>query len=486
MSQILEALACDVHLDRAAVVGTHASLTYRALGAEVEAFAQLLRERRVRRLALYADNGPAWVIADLACLRAEITLVPLPGFFTAAQISHVLRAAAVDHVLLPEPARASMGITDGTCFAVQLANEPFDCVALAAPLAGDCAKITFTSGTTGQPKGVRLTAETLEAVAVSLAQSLRPLDLCKHMAVLPLATLLENLAGVYVPLLLGATVRLPPLSELGYSGASGLNLSSLIASIRRHRPESLILVPQLLQALVAAAEAGVAPAGMLRFVAVGGGRVSPSLHQRARACGLPVFEGYGLSECASVVTLNLPDAERAGSAGRALPHARLEIAADGEILVHGSHYLGYVGEAEIDARAPIATGDLGYVGDDGFLHVTGRKKNLFITAFGRNVSPEWIEAELVAEPAIAQAAAFGEAQPWNVAIIVSPADDNAINQAVQRANGRLPDYARIRHWLRAGTPFATANGQLTANGRLRRTALWEAYRTPLLNFYHQR
>ena len=482
MSRVLAALADPRYRRRLALIGD-GELTYAALHAEVQACAAWLRARGVQRLALFADNGPAWVIADLACLAARVALVPVPGFFSAAQVAHVLQAAQVDHALLPEAARAPFALPGSTAESLRLAGASHAAIRTGPAVPAGCAKITFTSGTTGQPKGVRFDAGAQEAVADSLARLLGNLGLRRHLAVLPLTTLLENLAGIYLPLLLGATVHLPPLTELGYSGASGLDPARLIATIRRHRPDSLILVPQLLQALVAAAEGGVSLAHPPRFVAVGGGRVAAPLLARARACGLPVYEGYGLSECASVVTLNLPGAARPGSAGRALPHVRLEIAADGEILVHGPRCLGYLGEAVIDAAAPIATGDLGHLDEDGFLYVTGRKKSVFITAFGRNVSPEWVEAELLAEPDIVQAAAFGEARPWNAAVIVSPAGDARLDQAVRRANERLPDYARVHRWIRA-QPFTSANGQLTPNGRLRRAAVWDAYRAPLLTLYH--
>jgi long-subunit acyl-CoA synthetase (AMP-forming) len=239
----------------------------------------------------------------------------------------------------------------------------------------------------------------------------------------------------------------------------------------------VILLPQMLKAWVAALEAGAAPPVDLRFAAVGGGRVAPELIGRARRLGLPVFEGYGLSECASVVSLNTPAADRPGSVGRVLPHVRVELAADGEILIAGNTFLGYLG-AGAPPPARLATGDLGRLDAEGFLHVTGRKKNVIITSFGRNVSPEWPEAELAARPQIAQAAVFGEARPCCVAVLV-PAEpglaDADLQRAVDAANRALPDYARIGAWVRAGAPFSAAAGTATANGRLRRDAIWEIH-----------
>jgi len=225
----------------------------------------------------------------------------------------------------------------------------------------------------------------------------------------------------------------------------------------------VIFLPQMLAALVAALENGAPAPRSLRFAAVGGAKVSAALLTRARALGLPVYEGYGLSECASVVSLNLPGADRLGSVGRPLGHARVRID-QGEIVVHTG-----------DAWLP--TGDLGSVDADGYLYIDGRRKHVLITSFGRNVSPEWPEAELLAGRAIAQAAVFGEARPRLCALLVPApgAPDEAVEAQVYAANERLPDYARIGAWLRADEPFTPQNGFATANGRARREALWLAY-----------
>jgi long-subunit acyl-CoA synthetase (AMP-forming) len=219
----------------------------------------------------------------------------------------------------------------------------------------------------------------------------------------------------------------------------------------------------MLTALAAVLERGAHAPKSLKFAAVGGGKVSPALIHRARALGLPVYEGYGLSECASVVALNVPGADRVGSVGRALPHVKARFF-----------------EKELHVRkngAWHATGDLGRVDRDGFLYIDGRRKHVLITSYGRNVSPEWPEAELLAGPAIVQAAVFGEAQPHLCALVVPAAGAAAaaVEAQVRAANARLPDYAQIGAWMRADAPFTLQNGFATANGRARREALWKAY-----------
>jgi long-subunit acyl-CoA synthetase (AMP-forming) len=337
------------------------------------------------------------------------------------------------------------------------------------------AKISYTSGTTGEPKGVRLPLAALDAVAMSLREATQALEIRRHLCVLPLSTLLENVAGVYAPFLAGAEVIVPDPTETGLIGAAGLDVGRLLRCIQRHEPHSVILVPQMLAALVEAFEAGAPVPMSLRFVAVGGAHVPTPLLERAGRCGLPVYEGYGLTECASVVAMNTPGAHRPGSVGRALPHARVHVDATGEIVVAGAKMLGYVGEPALEST-DIRSGDVGRIDTDGFIYVRGRRRNVFITSFGRNVSPEWVEAELARSKRIRQAALFGEARPWNVAVIVAASSRRGeIAADIERVNADLPDYARVGRWILADEPFSHENGLATLNGRLRRDSILRAY-----------
>jgi len=474
---------------RIAVRSATACLTYRELDMRARRVAHELENREACVAALVADNGPAWLIADLAAQLAGTVLVPLPPFFTREQIAHALRDSAAD-TLLADP--RLLALRDFDLGALEplaaFGNELAWCRLRASspsPLPAGTAKISYTSGTTGKPKGVCLRQASMDAVAESLRLAVVDTTIARHLCVLPLATLLENIAGVYAPLMNGAEIAVPSARETGLIGAAGFEPALLLRSIETYRAESIILVPQLLAALVDALERGARRPSSLDLVAVGGARVSPALLARADRLGLPVYEGYGLTECASVVALNTPAARRLGSVGRPLPHARVTIDPQGEIHVAGAALSGYVG----DKQAPrcVATGDLGHFDDDGFLYVSGRRKNMFITSFGRNVSPEWVEAELSEEPAIAQAAVFGEARPWNVAVIVPApgAQREAVCCAVEAANRRLPDYARIGDWLVAASPFTPGNGELTTNGRNRRTAIWTRYRLEIDALYNE-
>jgi long-subunit acyl-CoA synthetase (AMP-forming) len=262
-------------------------------------------------------------------------------------------------------------------------------------------------------------------------------------------------------------------------------LRRFVAAVSEAAPDSLILVPELLQALVMAAESGWRVPASLRFVAVGGARVSPALLERAATAGIPVYQGYGLSECGSVVCLNEPGANRPGTVGRPLPHVRVRVGARGEVFVSGPAMLGYLGDASRRPDAELATGDLGEFDADGYLTLKGRLGNRFITAFGRNVSPEWIESELSQRLGGHPVLAHGEARPYVVALLGGGAqpDDALVERALRAANAQLPDYAQVRRWARAPQPFSPADGTLTTNGRLRRVAILERHAACIESLY---
>lgn len=474
-----------------AIESAGTALSYAVLETEVLVLAARLQQAGVRSLGLYADNGAPWAVADLAALCAGIRCVPLPRFFSDTQLRHAIRDSGLDAVLadddriaglLPASPSQPLGVAGGTLHMLQLqpASEP--------AIDPATQKITYTSGTTGEPKGVCLAADDLLQVAASMAEAGSAQADDRHLAVLPLSTLLENLAGLYAPLLAGARTCLPPQAEVGMIGAAGLDVARMLQAFHHYRASTAILVPQLLHALVAALEAGAPRPPQLRYLAVGGAPLSPRLLLRARKLGLPAYEGYGLSECASVVALNTPLADRPGSAGQPLPHLRARLADDGEIEVRGAGYRGYVGGPRVQPGDWIATGDLGRYDEAGFLHITGRKKSMFVTAFGRNVAPEWVERELTLHPVIAQAAVFGEGRPWNAALIVPrplPGIDvaTAVAGAIAAVNAELPDYARVRHHLLSTEPFTPANGLITPNGRLRRDALWARHGDAIEHLY---
>lgn len=451
----------------------------------VERLAQALRAQGVRVLASLLDNGAPWAVVDAAAALAGVVHVPLPAFFTAAQLRHALAAAGVDTLCVEPILTAFAG--DGAR-PLDLGTAGLDATWLRLPLPpvalpAGTAKISFTSGTTGAPKGVCLDAGAMAAVARGIGEATAALGVERHLSALPYPVLLENIAGLMAPLARGATCIALPLAQVGVSGSSSFEPAVLQATLQTHAPHSLILLPQMLRGWTAwlQTQGQRAPAS-LRLVAVGGAAVGAPLLQAARAVGIPAYEGYGLSEGASVQALNLPGADRPGSAGRPLPHARLRIAADGEIEIGGALQLGYLGGDAMPADW-WPTGDLGEIDADGYLQVRGRKKQVLITAYGRNVSPEWVECALHAAtlrglPVLAQAVVFGDGEPALSAVLWplrADLPDAALQAAVDAANATLPDYARVRHWLRSPHAYSAASGLATANGRPQRAAIAERH-----------
>lgn len=468
--------------DATALIGDGETIDYATLWHRVDTLADWLRQRRVQRAGLCGENGIAWIVADLAAWRAGIVLVPLPAFFSSTQRSHVLVRTALTQVLACDgslPPAAPIESSASPIPGIRLDTvriDPHAAGIAAHAVPPDTCKITFTSGTTGDPKGVCLTTPMLEGVTRALVARIHDApgmaSLHRHFTLLPLGTLLENVAGVYVPILLGKSVVVRAGTAVGLHGSSTLDVPALLRALHAAQPGSVIVLPQILRALVLAAEHGMAPPASLRFVAVGGAATPPSLLLRAQAHGIPVFEGYGLSECASVVALNAPSAHRIGSVGRVLDHVRVRID-NGAILVSGNVFPGYLGQSDGLQDGWLDTGDLGHVDDDGFLFVTGRRKHVIISSYGRNISPEWVEAELALCPSIAQVMVIGDGQPSLGAIVVPArgAAFDAVQRDIAAANVRLPDYARVLQIVVADAPFSLENHALTDNGRLRRDVI---------------
>ena len=448
-------------------------LSYRDLDAAIAETARTL-ERLLPGggpVALKADNSVAWVLIDLAFVAMERPLIPIPAFFTPEQQNHALHEAGAA-ALIGDSA------TGGDDLVFDIAGAALRLTAMAgacAEVPSLTAKITYTSGTTGHPKGVCLSQSGLEQLCLSLVEAIGAEYAGTHLSVLPFAVLLENVAGLYTTLLAGGCCKVLPQAEIGFGKSFLPDYGALARALEKTAASSIIVVPEILRGLMhAMATQGIALPAM-RLVAVGGARVAPALLSLSDVLGLPVYQGYGLSEAGSVVTLNTPSRNRPGSAGLALPHCPLRIADGGEIHVQSPAFLGYVGDER--PRGEFATGDIGRIDENGFLYIEGRKSNVLITSFGRNVSPEWVESELLAQPEIGQAFVFGEAHPALGALIVPSSldvSDAALRQAVMKANSKLPDYAAVKHWSKV-FPFLPSNGQLTPNGRLRRSAIAEAH-----------
>ncbi len=435
----------------------------------VLAWQALLDDLDVTVVAFDLPNGCEWVALDLALMESGRVAVPVPAFFSPDQRRHALADSGAQLWVVSPAAAAQMPEQDWQDFRGTAHTRLAGVGSVELPPM--TALVTYTSGSTGQPKGVCLAYSTLIEIAESIVAALRDVEVARHLSVLPLTLLLENVAGVFANLINGSEIHVPELSRVGVRGSSEVDIVEFVSALERHAPHSLILVPALLLGVTAASEFGLGKFTSLKFIAVGGGRVALALLERAEHQHLPVFEGYGLTECGSVVALNTPQARRAGTVGRLLPHVRATVV-EGELVVSHPTMVGVLGET---ARADgvVATGDAVEVDESGYVRVRGRLKNTYITAFGRNVSPEWVESELLNELSVGYAAVFGEGREAATALLVArgEASDTDLAAAVAACNARLPDYARIGTWHRATRQQLEAVDGLTANGRIRRDAI---------------
>lgn len=458
-------------------------LTRRQLLEQVEIVARELLNYQHQVIGLLADNGVPWLIIDLAAQRAEVVLLPLPLFFTSDQLQHALTSSGAVGLIHDRPLTFDADFLAQSFMLDSLPMHFTTCrQSESITLPAGTAKITFTSGSTADPKGVCLSNHNQYQVSQSLLSVLQMQNV-RHLALLPLSTLLENIAGLYTPLLSGGEVILLSMKKTGFSGSLAGNLQSLLNTLSHYQPDSLILVPELLSALVLAAEQGWQPPQSLRFIAVGGSRVASELIEQARRYGLPVYEGYGLSECSSVVSLNTPGHDKPGTAGKLLPHVTIQIEA-GEITVTGNGFLGYIGKDTSPGNS-VATGDIGYLDQDGFLVIYGRKKQLLISSYGRNINPEWVESEVLAHPEILQCILFGDAKPFCTAFIYSSLSDARMESWLTQVNQRLPSYAQIIKWRRLEHPLTVKDGLLTSNGRPRRQRIFAFFQHELEAIYQE-
>lgn len=476
---------------------TGQSLDQVAIAAAVLEWQQVLHDLSAQRLVLWADTGLDWVLLDIACLNSQQLLVPLPLFASEGQLFHVLQSVGPEFLLTDREVNpalvAQLGLTlRGRCRSFCLYATPVELQTNALPVPVGTQKITFTSGSTGQPKGVCLSAQTQLNTATSLvariASRLQNVTSPRHLCLLPLSLLLENIAGVYAPLLAGGEVLLMPDAGRGFAGSSLVNPQQLLGLLSQTQPHSLILVPELLQLLVQAALKGWPVPGSLQFIAVGGAKVAVDTLRQAAALKLPVFQGYGLSECGSVVALCSVDAAHASdeelqSAGKPLAHLEVRIE-QGEIQVK-TPFLGYMGQSAASAEEWVATGDLGQWSASGDLQILGRRNNLLISSFGRNISPEWVESELTKTGLIQQAVLFGDAKPYCVALLFAAptVSDAQLADYLDWLNQQLPDYARVARFYRLNTPLSQAEGSLTSNGRPRRASIMHTYQQQIASLY---
>jgi long-subunit acyl-CoA synthetase (AMP-forming) len=496
---LLESLQREGLSHTIAIKAHDATLTYSQLHEKVLEVAGALNTNNMQRVGLYADNSAAWVIMDLACLAAKVVIVPIPLFFSSLQIQHLLSTASLDYVfcdrvlpvaddsLVPDLSMHDLVMTDAfsavpilRCF--KYPNN--SAAAITESMPKGCAKVTFTSGSTGRPKGVCLSAQHQLQVAQALLTRVN-ISAPVHLVALPLSTLLENIAGVYAPLLCGGCIHIPNEATRGFHGSQLVDVGAFLKCISTSQAQTLITVPELLKVMLAASLNGWQTPDSLAFIAVGGAKVSILMIEQARKCGLPVYQGYGLSECGSVVSLASKGDDPA-SCGKPLEHLQVQFK-DDELYVSGGVFLGYMGEPDTWYPRQVATGDYAQM-HAGQLYIKGRRKQQIINSLGRNISPEWAESLIQAHPQVHQCMVLGEARPYCIAIVIglsSALNHSTLAQWLIHINQQLPDYAQVQECILLDAPLRFEDGLLTANGRIKREQV-ESLFTDKINSVYQR
>jgi len=464
-----------------AIADSKQSLTWSCLAARVGAASDYLGTSP-ETIGIFGGNSVDWVVAFLAASISGKTIVPIPTFFSKGQLEHLVRDASI--------ARTIVTTVDGAAelqSAVRLPARGTSSLGKAPPR--NAGLIIYTSGSTGTPKGVRLESNQALWSAWSLAKLVSANSADRYLSVLPLPMLLELICGVMIPVLVGGTAFYD--DEVARGVATGA-MADIAGAIEREQPTASVFVPQLLALYVSqlVAHQKQAP-DSLRFIAVGGAPLPGALASAASRLNIPVCEGYGLSECSSVVAMNPPGAGRQGTVGRPLPGLEVAIE-DGEIIVAGPSVMdGYLGGGERPHRW--STGDMGSIDADGFLTIHGRRDNLIVTPSGRNVSPEWIETMLMDDPRVGAAAICQvddvAARPGHLLALLVPsrrgeewfqsATPAEVDDLVVELCDAAPEYAMPAAAVVISREQATERSLFTSNGRVRRsvalTILREAY-----------
>jgi long-chain acyl-CoA synthetase len=527
--------------------------TYQRLAGEAVLRALQLKERGVQtgdRVLLWGANSAEWVAAFWGCLLRGAVAVPLDDSST---LDFVSRVAADAGIKLAFASRSKPHFSPAvpTLFLENFPGTPEELNELAShgnakaslhaavsilcdePITrSHVAQILFTSGTTSEARGVVLThgnflanLEPLEKGIAEYRKYERWFHPLRFVSVIPLSHVFGQFMALFVPPLLGATVVFENSQQP----------SEILRTLKRERATALIAVPRMLDSLRTAIEREIEASGwhgwfssayaaasgetFLRrawrfrrlhrrlgwkfwaFIS-GGAALSPETEEFFKRISYAVVQGYGMTETASLISLNHPFRAAQGSVGKILPGREFRIADDGEILVRGENVSsgywekGALRDGTQENGGWLRTGDLGELDAQGNLRFRGRKKNVIVTPAGLNIYPEDLEAALRRQPAIREAVVLplqigGNAEPCAVLLLaaVAPASNpdpssvipseapapfagaesrdrgNAVSSppsmesssidsatsiaraAIDAANSSLADYQRIRRWL---------------------------------------
>ncbi|MGB5661086.1 MAG: long-chain fatty acid--CoA ligase [Thermoanaerobaculia bacterium] len=530
------------------------------------------------RLALMAENGPHWPTVDFATLCSGAVLVPIYPTLTPDQAAYIIndcgaRIVFVESIQrlqgllsqrheMPSVTRFVLiggGDTAGTTTLEQLlletdpmSDEEFEASARASQ-PDDVATFIYTSGTTGDPKGVVLTHRN---IASNVLNSLQMMDLdggWTALSFLPLSHSFERMVD-YIYFYKGVSIAYAESVQAVAKNFLEVNphvfvsvprvYEKISAKVQENVASSSPLKQRIFQWAVEVARQALPyrlqekkPSGLLglklgladklvfgkikarlgtnfEFAMSGGAPLSRDLAEFFWGAGIPIFEGYGLSETSPVLTVNAKNRVRLGTVGPAIPETELRIAEDGEILARGPQIMtGYHNLPEqtaeaIDPEGWFHTGDIGEIDDGGFLKITDRKKEIIVNAYGKNVAPAPIENALKASRFVGQAVVIGDRRKLLAALLVPDfdtlqawasqqgieADDvstllgteqvNALfTEEIKVVNEKLARYEQIRIWHLLPDDFTIETGELTPTQKIKRRVINEKYSAVIDHLY---
>ncbi len=527
----------DTVLYRHHVAGSWRDVTAGALAEDVARWQAAFRSEGLapgERIALCARNGVDWVAIDLAALSSGIVVVPLYVEDNAESVawcvadadaklvvvenirlSHGVRKAAAAAGRAPRivvlRAEGPLAEADGILTAARLLPAEGGELQIRSLPPTTLATICYTSGTAGRPKGVMLSHGNLIANVMSCRAThmARPTD--RFLSVLPLSHMFERTGGYYLPLSLGAQV------------AFGRGVAHVADDLALQAPTVMFAVPRIFERFAARidqqlagsalkralfdrcvdlgwrkAQGNASPiaqlvsgalhalvarpilarlGGRLRLVVVGGAPLDPALARRFIGLGIPLLQGYGMTEASPVISVNLERDNVPESVGPPLPGVEARILESGELAVRGpSVMLGYwrndeATRAVLDANGWLHTGDLAEI-RDGKLYIRGRAKDIVVMSNGEKLSPQDVEIALLHDPIFEQVMLIGEGRPFPILLAVArDTDEKAL---LQRANEQLksfPRWARVRRVIATKDPWDVESGLLTPTLKLKRALI---------------
>ncbi len=496
------------------------------------------------RVAILSENRFEWLIADYAILSCGAADVPLHAPLAAAQVEYQVghsesrgivvsgqsqanKVFAVidslpaleflvsfDPITAPPNCRLKLltwdalkhrGWQTGSKGREEIARRE------AAIGCGNLATIIYTSGTTGNPKGVMLSHDNLltNAAGTGKISFLEPDDVL--LSWLPYSHIYARTVDHYLTTWAGITVALAE------------SIETLVSDLEAVQPTWLTAVPRFYEKIWNSVEELPPPQRDVRLREIFGPRIKqltsggaplPQHVCRAfHAAGLPLLEGYGLTESSPVICFNNTESFKFGSVGRAIENVEVRIAEDGEILTRGPHVMqGYwrnpTATAETIRDGWLHTGDVGKLDDEGFLSITDRKKDLFVTSAGKNIAPSELERLLTSDPFIDQAVVYGDGRHFISALIV-PNEASLKAEAAKLGCGwsvsdgfvttaALVDFVqsridvvmqvvsqpeRVKRCLLLDKPFQLAADELTATMKVRRRHILAKYERELAALY---